>query len=375
MGFNEVDPLVLSAKDRAGTSKVSDHIADHIAGLKQQLQDQRAELERQTEHLAQLEARLAVSQPVATTRRRAFKLLAGAVVGGAVAGLSSTQRAAATDGGLIVIGNDAQTAQSETALIYDGTPSGASIFTVTDSSTGVGAALSPNSTIAAWCSGLRNIALSGYSRTVRGVGIFGSSELGTGIMAVGGVQANMQLFPEGLPGPQRTTSHNKGELACDSTGDLWFSINGGNPGTWRKVSGPATAGVLHVLPEPLRAYDSRSGAKRAAGTTTTVSVANGRNGARVTVPAVPAGAIAAHVNITLSGTVGSLGYVQVYSASLTSPPATSAINWSAPGQDIANEVTVASTPTHSSRSHPVAAPHMSSSMWSVTTAKAFADQT
>jgi hypothetical protein len=173
------------------------------------------------------------------------------------------------------------------------------------------------------------------------VGIYGSSELGTGIMAVGGVQANMQLFPQGLPGPERTTSHNRGELACDSNSDLWFSIDGGNPGTWRKISGPATSGALHVLPEPLRAFDSRSGAKLAAGSVTTVSVASGKNGVGATVTAVPAGATAALVNVTLTGTTGSFGFLKAYSAALTTAPATSAVNWSSPEQSIANEITVA----------------------------------
>lgn len=316
-------------------------VRDEVADLRQHLQAQQAELERQTGLLAELEARLESRDEMTTTRRRAFQLMAGAVVGSAAAVLSSSKPAAAVDGIDLVIGNETQTAQTETALVYNGPPAGSSIFTVTDSSAGVGASLSPNSTIAAWCSGLRNIALSGYSRTVRGVGIYGSSELGTGIMAVGAVQANMQLFAAGLPGPERTTSHNKGELACDSTGDLWFSIGGGNPGTWRKLSGAATAGSLHVLPEPLRAYDSRTTTKRTAGSTTTISVAAGRNGAGTVTPAVPLGATAALVNVTLTGTVGSFGFLQVYSAALSAPPATSALNWSSADQSVANEITVA----------------------------------
>ena len=298
-----------------------------------------------------------------TTRRDAFKKMAigaaGVLAVGGAAAVVAGSPAAATDGGNLIIGNDTQTAQTETALIYDGAPAGSSIFTVTDSTAGVGAALSPNSTVAAWCSGLRNIALSGYSRTVRGVGIFGSSELGTGIMAVGGVQANMQLFPQGLPGPERTTSHNRGELACDSNTDLWFSIDGGNPGTWRKVVGPATAGALHVLPEPLRAYDSRSGARLTAGSVTTIGLTTGRNGVGATVAAVPVGATAALVNVTLTDTTGSGGFLKAYSAALTTAPATSVVNWSAPNESIANEITVALNPTAQIKLSPgVAATHV-----------------
>jgi hypothetical protein len=326
-------------------------VVDQIADLKKQLLDQQHQITQQTHLLQQLEAKsTAVSAaPEQSTRRDAFRKLAvgaaGAVVAGGAASLLHSSPAAAIDGGNIVIGNTTQTAQHETAVLYNGSPAGSSIFTVTDSATGIGPSLSPNSAIAAWCSGLRNIALSGYSTNNRGVGIYGSSELGVGIMAVGEVQANVQLVAAGLPGPERTTSHNQGELACDSTGELWFSVGGGNPGTWRKLSGPKTAGALHILPEPLRAFDSRSGAKLAATSTTTVGVSTGRNGLGVSVAAVPATATAALVNVTLTGTVGSFGFVQAYSAALIAPPATSVMNWSSPDENIANEITVALNPT------------------------------
>jgi hypothetical protein len=325
-------------------------VVNQIAGLKKQLQDQQHQIAQQARLLQQLEAH-ATSSPSSeqSTRRDAFRKLAvgaaGAVAVGTAASLLTSSPAGAIDGGNIVIGNTTQTAQHETALLYNGAPAGSSIFTVTDSSTGIGATASPNSSIAAWCSGLRNIALSGYSTSNRGVGIYGSSELGTGIMAVGEIQANLQLFPAGLPGPERTTSHNQGELACDSTGELWFSIGGGNPGTWRKLSGPKTAGALHLLAEPLRAFDSRSTAKLAGGSTTTVSVSTGRNGTGSSVAAVPANATAGLLNVTLTGTVGSFGYLQAYSAALVAAPATSVMNWSSPEENIANEITVALNPT------------------------------
>ncbi len=321
-------------------------LVEELAELKRQIEEQRRRLDHQSGVIAAMQvppSSAVLSQ--SATRRDALKKLvigtAGALAAGGAVALVVAAPAGATDGVDLVIGNETQTSQTETALIYNGAPAGSSIFTVTDSSAGVGATLSPNSTVAAWCSGLRNIALSGYSRTVRGVGIYGSSELGTGIMAVGGVQANLQLLPGGLPGPERTTSHNMGELACDSSGDVWFSIGGGNPGTWRKVSGPATAGALHVLPEPLRAYDSRSASRLAAGSVTTVSLATGRNGAGVLLVAVPAGATAALVNVTLTGTVGTFGFIKAYSAALASPPATSVMNWSSTDENIANEITVA----------------------------------
>jgi hypothetical protein len=132
-----------------------------------------------------------------------------------------------------------------------------------------------------------------------------------------------------------------GEMACDASGDLWVCVAAGNPGSWRKLAGAATAGALHVLPEALRAYDSRSAAKAAVGATTTISLATGLNGADVSLPAVPAGASAALINLTLTATEGNFGYIQAYSAALATKPRASAMNWSTPNDNVANEVTVA----------------------------------
>jgi hypothetical protein len=103
------------------------------------------------------------------------------------------------------------------------------------------------------------------------------------------------------------------------------------------AAGPAPAGEIHMLPTPLRAYDSRdnNGVKINPGETRTISLATGRDGANATQLAVPPGATAALITLTVAETGGNGGFLVVYSADLTTQPATSNINWKAAGQDIA----------------------------------------
>lgn len=105
----------------------------------------------------------------------------------------------------------------------------------------------------------------------------------------------------------------------------------------------AGAGSLHLLPEPLRAYDSREGTapkKLAAAETRTVNLWFGKDGTGATKLAVPPGASGALVTVTVTDTeVG--GFVKVYSGALTAAPATSSINWSADGQNLAVSTSVA----------------------------------
>jgi CHRD domain len=107
--------------------------------------------------------------------------------------------------------------------------------------------------------------------------------------------------------------------------------------------GPVPAGEAHLLPVPLRAYDSRdnNGAKIAALQTRTVSLISGKDGAGVSAIAVPPGATAAIVTLTVTETVGPGGFLKLYSAALIDPPATSAINWAGTNQNLATTTQVA----------------------------------
>jgi CHRD domain len=107
------------------------------------------------------------------------------------------------------------------------------------------------------------------------------------------------------------------------------------------VPGDPPAGEAHMLPAPLRAYDSRAnaGPKIAADETRIISLANGIDGKGATVIAVPPGATAAIVTLTVTETVAG-GFLTMYSAS-TTQPATSSINWFANNQTFAVSTQVA----------------------------------
>jgi CHRD domain len=104
------------------------------------------------------------------------------------------------------------------------------------------------------------------------------------------------------------------------------------------AAGPAPAGDVHLLPTPLRAYDSRlnGGTKIQPGETRTVSLSSGFLLATPTVQtiALPPGATAAIINLTIAETNAPGGFLTIYSAS-SPQPATSTINWKAADQDVA----------------------------------------
>ena len=102
------------------------------------------------------------------------------------------------------------------------------------------------------------------------------------------------------------------------------------------AEGPPPAGEAHLLPVPLRAYDSRdnAGAKIAAPETRTISLASGKDAAKATFIAVPPGATAAIITLTVTETVGAGGFLKIYNAGIAEP-ATSSINWAGANQNIA----------------------------------------
>ena len=98
-----------------------------------------------------------------------------------------------------------------------------------------------------------------------------------------------------------------------------------------------------MLPSPLRALRlarqrrAQVGRQRDAH----VSLANGKDAPGASQIAVPPGATAAIVTLTVTETVGPGGFVKLYSAALTDPPATSSINWAGTNQNLAVSTQVA----------------------------------
>jgi hypothetical protein len=173
----------------------------------------------------------------------------------------------------------------------------------------------------------------------------GQSAFAYGIAAAGR-RASMRLFVE--PGwddqpapPSRFDFHNEGEITIDSDNDVWLCVTAGNPGTWRKIGGPASAGALHAI-NPTRVYDSRiastpASGKFAADTSRVISVKDGRDpksGAVTVADVIPTGATAITYNVSVTQTSGP-GFVFVAPGDATAITASS-INWSGPNTTLAN---------------------------------------
>ena len=141
-----------------------------------------------------------------------------------------------------------------------------------------------------------------------------------------------------------STSGAVAQQIVDNPAGYYVNVhNGDYPGgalRGQLVLGDPPAGEAHMLPAPLRAYDSRAvGPKIAAGDTRTISLANGVDGQGANVVAVPPGATAAIVTLTVTETVAG-GFLTMYSAA-TTQPATSSINWFANNQTFAVSTQVA----------------------------------
>ncbi len=112
-------------------------------------------------------------------------------------------------------------------------------------------------------------------------------------------------------------------------------------------AGPPPAGMAHLLSVPLRAYDSRdaAGPKIDVNQSRTIPLTTGKDGAGVTQIAVPPGATAAIVTLTVTetgtGVGGPGGFLKIYAAGTTVVPAISNINWFGPDQNLAVNLQVA----------------------------------
>lgn len=157
-----------------------------------------------------------------------------------------------------------------------------------------------------------------------GAGVSGESAGGPGGVFASNV-ANLWLRVSSHPRNAPTTdtrSHANGELIVDDAGDLWFCALSGSPGTFRKVSGYSTAGSLHLLPTPVRVYDSRPGtspatapkAKLAAGVARTLDCTANRSG-------VPKDAAGVLVTLLVVNAASGSGNLTIWAAGATRPAA------------------------------------------------------
>jgi hypothetical protein len=74
---------------------------------------------------------------------------------------------------------------------------------------------------------------------------------------------------------QDPIAHERGEVVASTNGgELWWCVASGTPGEWRKLSGTSTAGAFHLLPSPVRVYDSRPGTSPSQGPKTRLPAGN-----------------------------------------------------------------------------------------------------
>ena len=266
--------------------------------------------------------------------------LGTAAVGAAVGGIAVARPATAADDFGIVIGSDTQTANTPTSLTavatWDSTdPTLArGIFNVTNDPnfTNANAAVS---CVAAYADSTK---AGGHN-----IGIWATSKAGVGARLDGPIP--LELADATASGAPDQTTGTAGQFRVND-GDLWFCVANSGLTRWRKISGPFSAGAFHAV-TPFRAYDSRAAnpvgnvGPIAVGQNRVVSVKDARDSAGVVIQlsAVPLDAKSVAANITITGTVGTFGYLTVNPGGDTVVRA-STVNWSAAGLTIANGVTV-----------------------------------
>jgi hypothetical protein len=310
------------------------------------------------ERIAALEARLARLESLGaapksliqpgeeTTSRRGLFKVAGVVATGALAhSVFSATPAAAADGSNLVLGQ---------------TNDSTSLTSLARTNSGNGSALKVSyvTTAGVVAEGLLGEVVGSdkgagvLGRSISGFGVYGESSTGYSVYAGGagriGVAKHIAV------GPPSSGTYDLGDIVRDETGNMFVCVVGGSGplSTWRKIAGPKSAGQLHLLSVPLRAYDSRPGEPAATGgdgkivtngnavapTTRVVSLRKGLSGGAL-VDAVPAGASAALFNLTTVDTTV-VGYLSVVSSGQPWSK-TSASNWGATGQSVAGYVTSA----------------------------------
>lgn len=122
--------------------------------------------------------------------------------------------------------------------------------------------------------------------------------------------------------PQRSNASARGTIAMTSAGELWFCVTSGTPGVWRRLSGPTTAGSFHVLPTPVRVYDSRPGTTPNVGNKSALPADGIRTlDLKANSSGVPAGATAALVTVLLVNAATGAGNFTVWRGSTPKPQA------------------------------------------------------
>ena len=296
-------------------------------------QELEEELQRLAHTVAELRGRLVrlegggsstEAKPSRSDRRGFLRLGAGAALGAlGWAAVKAVPAAAATSDNMVL--GTSMVAENATRVAGDsGSP--IPIFSASAQGTnwvqgttgsfagplqGLGAAsdVTPVDGVDGWASGLMSVGV--YGLTDSGYGVIGESSTGADLYARGSGRIMQNPRPSGPPpffaGPGL-------EQVRDMDGLLWIS---NADGTWRRVNTLRvdTADGSGAAFKPFRRLDTRSGAIKAKGSLTVVSIAGQGTGAS----AIPADAIAAVGNLTATAYTGG-GFLAIMPAGITIGP-------------------------------------------------------
>jgi hypothetical protein len=154
---------------------------------------------------------------------------------------------------------------------------------------------------------------------------------GYGLLA-DGLRGNAWFFASG--GAPTGFAGDAGALWVDGDGNWWAATaSSADDGQWRKLAGPGTSGSLHLLPAPIRVYDSRPGlpptiepkAPLAPNGARTIDTTGNSSG-------VPPAARGALITLTVTGT-GGAGFASVWPSGAW--PGTSSVNFTEGGATVA----------------------------------------
>jgi hypothetical protein len=236
-----------------------------------------------------------MSDEASTSRRTALRYAGSAAAGAIAATLSQTRPVAAADGGAIAIANANVTSTASTpstvinyatananatrnfVIITDGNTAnpiaGGALLVRADTDktfNGIVAVVEPPAARGSYsgyffmgANGNQNSRALSATNVGAGTGLY-TSATGGGYSAFFGDNGRIGMDAHIVAGPPVSGSYRRGDMVLDTGGNLWHCVTGGAPGVWRKMSGPATAGQLHLLDAPVRVLDTRAGQQPAA---------------------------------------------------------------------------------------------------------------
>jgi len=299
---------------------------DRTSELEEQVRRLTETVESMRGQMARLEGRGPDAEVAKRSDRRGFlRLGAGAVLGALGMAAAKVVPASAATGDNMIVGQ-ANSANASTTLVSTGVTPPVQVLGVSAAGTtwvegttgsfagplqGLSTSTGTVDGVDGWAGGAAGAGV--YGVTDAGYGVIGESSTGIGLYA----RSSGRLRQEGFAtsGVMPNYVPNLFEQVRDSDGVLW--IHNGS-GVWRRVNTVRvdTSSGSGAAYKPFRRLDTRSGAIKAAGSTTAVTIAGTGTGAS----AIPADAIAVVGNLTAAAYTGG-GFLAIMPAGTVYNPA------------------------------------------------------